>query len=301
MKCKNCGGEIRLEDMYCPYCGSPNEEARRHALDMQHYRQEFQETREDVIERAGKHTGRAVRFAAVAILLLAITANIVLQMNSYTLQRIWQESRIKKDAPVYREKMEAWLEAEDYCGFASFCANHHLLFYDGPFRDYYVIYRMASNYRYAVMDIMRLINHGPYTDVDRLIESTSEGIQDFYEDLDPDKYPYYGNYDTAFVQGHIKKMTENMNALCMAYLDLTPEEAQSLPTLSRGSRIVLIEKGLARYAGEEEEPEAGTKENLTSGEAETAEPEAGASGAGRSLTEEPETGISETEESGTGD
>ena len=21
MKCKNCGGEIRLEDMYCPYCG----------------------------------------------------------------------------------------------------------------------------------------------------------------------------------------------------------------------------------------------------------------------------------------
>lgn len=48
MKCKNCGGEVRLEDLHCPYCGSPNEEAMRHARDMQHYRKEFQQTSSQV-------------------------------------------------------------------------------------------------------------------------------------------------------------------------------------------------------------------------------------------------------------
>ena len=248
MKCKNCGGEIRLEDMYCTWCGSPNEEARRHAKAMQQYRQEFQETKQEVIERTGRHTGRAVRFATVAILLIAIAANFILQMNSYSLFRSLQESKLKKDASTYRDKMEAYLEAEDYCGFAAFCSNRNLPVYDDAFKDYYVIYRVASDYQRAVMDLMQLVDHGPYTNVDNLIKYSSEAVQSFYEDLDPEKYSYYDNYDTRFVQGNLKNMTDMMGVLCVGYLDMTTEEAQSLPDLSRGDRIILIEKGLKQYA-----------------------------------------------------
>ena len=75
MKCKNCGGEIRLEEMYCPYCGSPNIEAQQHARDMAHYQSEFEQTKEEVIDKAGRQSRLAVRITATALLLLAIAAS----------------------------------------------------------------------------------------------------------------------------------------------------------------------------------------------------------------------------------
>ena len=251
MKCKNCGGEIRLEDMYCPYCGSPNEEAHRHAVDMQKYRREFQQTKEDVIERAGTQSRRAVRFAAVAFLIVAIAVNVFLQMNSYALFRVWEDSVRKKNAPAYTAKIEEYLEAEDYLGFASFCSNKNLSMYDETFQKYYVPYRLASDYSYAVMELMQLTNHSRYSGVGHIVKYTSEAVQTFYEDMDPEKYTYYENYDSPFVQKHLENMTEEMEALCTAYLNMTQEEAKSLRSASRGKRVLLIERGLDQYAEEE--------------------------------------------------
>lgn len=252
MKCKNCGGEIRLEELYCPYCGSPNEEAQRHARDMQHYQQQFRQTREDVIEKAGTQTRRAVRIAAAAILLVLIGVNIFLQANSYSLHRMWDQSRQKKYIPAYQEKLEEYLEAEDYLGFAAFWSNRDLSWSGEAFDGYYPIYRMASQYRYAVESVMNLINHSSFDNVDRLKKYVSEEIQSFYESLDPENYLYNDSYDTPGMKQHIEQMTEQMEALCIAYLNMTPEEARSLRTLSRGGRILLIERGLEMYTGEEE-------------------------------------------------
>jgi len=251
MKCKNCGGEIRLEDMYCPYCGRPNEEAHRHAADMEHYRRDYQNTKQDVIERAGAQSRRAMRFAAIALLIVAIGANIILQMNSFSLIRALEDSRIKKNIPAYTAKMDKYLEEEDYLGFASFCYNKSLSVYDDPFKEYYIIYRVASNYRNAVMELMQLVNHSRYSDIEHLAKYTSQYVQTFYEDLEPEKYTYYENYDTPFVQEHIEKMTEAMDSLCEAYLSMTPEEAKSLRNISTGSRLLLIEKGLEPYMAEQ--------------------------------------------------
>ncbi len=279
MKCKNCGGEIRLEDMYCPYCGSPNEEAQKHARDMQQYRQEFQKTKEDVIERAGRQTKRAVRFAAAALLLAAIGVNIFLQVSSYSLIRSIKQSGQKKNAPVYRARIEEYLEAEDYLGFSSYCSNLNLSMYDRPFEEYYVTYRVATAYRYAVTEIMQLINHSRYQGVDHSIKYTSEYLQDFYEALDPEKYSYNSNYNTLAAQEHLDKMTRSIEALCVAYLSMTPEEARSLGSISRGKRIILIEEGLRQYeeagAQEEETAAAGTVQAAESVEAEQAAQTAG--------------------------
>ena len=42
MKCPHCGAQIGLEEKYCPFCGLPNEFARKHQEDMDRYEQEFQ-------------------------------------------------------------------------------------------------------------------------------------------------------------------------------------------------------------------------------------------------------------------
>ena len=44
MKCPHCGAQIGLEEKYCPFCGLPNEFARKHQEDMDRYEQEFQQT-----------------------------------------------------------------------------------------------------------------------------------------------------------------------------------------------------------------------------------------------------------------
>ena len=283
MKCKNCGGEIRLEDMYCPYCGSPNEESQKHARDMLQYRQDFQKTKEDVIERAGRQTKRAVRFAVAALLLVAIGVNIFLQASSYSVVRSIKQSGQKQNASVYKARIDEYLEAEDYLGFAFYCSNLNLSMYDRPFEEYYVTYRVATAYRYAVTEIMQLINHSRYMRVDHCIKYTSEYLQDFYEALDPEKYSYNSNYDTLVAQDHLDKMTRSIEALCVAYLSMTPEEARSLVSISRGKRIILIEEGLRQYeeagAQEEETGAAGTAQEAEIVEAVQAAQTAGTAGA----------------------
>ena len=56
MKCKYCGGNLTLEQAYCPHCGRPNEEAAQHVKDMEHYKSNFEDTKSDVYEVAEKNT-----------------------------------------------------------------------------------------------------------------------------------------------------------------------------------------------------------------------------------------------------
>ena len=56
MKCKYCGGNLTLEQAYCPHCGRPNEEAAQHVKDMEHYKSNFEDTKSAVYEVAEKNT-----------------------------------------------------------------------------------------------------------------------------------------------------------------------------------------------------------------------------------------------------
>ena len=51
MKCPHCGAQIGLEEKYCPFCGLPNEFARKHQEDMDRYEQEFQQTQSEVYQK----------------------------------------------------------------------------------------------------------------------------------------------------------------------------------------------------------------------------------------------------------
>lgn len=247
MKCTNCGGEIRLEDLYCPYCGSPNMEAHMHARDMHHYRQEFQQTRRDVIERAGRQSRRAVRIAAVALLLLGIGVNIFLQANSYAFYRIFEEAEFRKHSAKYIQRMEEYLDEEDYIGFSAFCAANNLSSIDDFYDNWYPIYRVANSLRYSESYIMKLVNHGEYTGIDHVKKYTSETIQEFYDNMDPNNYSYDDSVQSPETQRHLDNMRKDMEAMLVAYLGMTPEEAQSMQSCSRGNRVLLIERGLEAY------------------------------------------------------
>ena len=47
-------------------------------------------------------------------------------------------------------------------------------------------------------------------------------------------------------------MAEDMEAVYIAYLSMTPEEARSMRTISQGNRTILLEKGFEKYKQEAE-------------------------------------------------
>lgn len=247
MKCKNCGGEIRLEDLVCPYCGSPNEEAQRHAEDMRRYQREFLKTRREVTERARHSSRMAVRIAAIALLIAAIGANIFLQANSYNIRYSLYRMNTRKNAAVHIARMEEYLDAEDYMGFASYCSSMQLSMAEDTFDRYYRVYRIASNYRNAAEQLMRAVNRDKFDSVDQLSKYVTDYIQEFYESLDPERYSYYDSYDDEEIQAHVDNMKASMEALCQAYLAMTSEEAESMSTLSRAGQATLIERGMQQY------------------------------------------------------
>ena len=48
-------------------------------------------------------------------------------------------------------------------------------------------------------------------------------------------------------------MKTSLEALYVAYLDMTPEEAAGMESLSRGKRAVLIENGMEQYTEVEDD------------------------------------------------
>ena len=89
---------------------------------------------------------------------------------------------------------------------------------------------------------MQLVNPRRYSNIAHITKYTSEYIQSFYESLDPDNYSYYEDYESEWTQRHIANMKESMEALLIAYLGMTSEEARSMPELSRGNRALLVER-----------------------------------------------------------
>lgn len=248
MKCKNCGGEVRLEEMYCPYCGSPNMEAQKHARDMQKYQYEFQQTKEDVMDMAGRHSRKSVRLIVILVLLLAIAFNIFLQFNSYGIGHMLRRFTSGMSEDKYRQKVEAYLSAEDYMGLSAFCNNYDLYEYRDLYDEYSPIVTISREYRYSCQQIMRLVNLSEYSDPETVIRYTSEYVQRYYESLDMEKYSYYESFDSEEARRHIENMNESLEAIYVAYLSMTPEEAKNMSTMPRAERVIHLEKGLAQYA-----------------------------------------------------
>ena len=253
MKCKYCGGEIRLEDMVCPFCGRPNEEAAQHASDMQRYQYEFQRTKQSVEEKAGRSAAKTAKVAVIAVLLMLIGVNIFLQMQSSSIVWDLERKAAAKKAPGYAPDLAAYLDEGDYIGFVSFIYAKHIDCYNGPFEKYYPLYRISSQFKYAVEQIERLLYRKQYGGNSSAVKYLAEYINSFYEALDPSDYEYYEGYDTEETARHIEAMKDDMAALLETYVGLTKEEAESMDTLTAGGRTVLIERGAAELYEEADE------------------------------------------------
>ena len=84
MKCKYCGGNLTLEQAYCPHCGRPNEEAAQHVKDMEHYKSNFEDTKSDVYEVTEKNTEIMSHMIIITVLVILCVVVFVVSARSWS-------------------------------------------------------------------------------------------------------------------------------------------------------------------------------------------------------------------------
>ena len=253
MKCRYCGGEIPLEAAVCPYCGRPNEEARQHAEDMRHFRKEFQKTSDEVKEKAARAGKRSVRILISALLIAGGLVFIILGSHAYDFAYRARARKAEKNAAVNIEKAAEYLKNGEYAVFASF-AHEKKISYTDAFEEYDYCYRMAYSYKNFEQDLIKIVFPGRYGAGSYALRNCTDDLHDFYRSLKADEY-LWNREPNDLEKETAAALRKNVEALLVTYLGLTEEEAAGMEDLSEANRALLLERGLARYDGEEDSHE----------------------------------------------
>lgn len=150
MKCKYCGGNLTLEQAYCPHCGRPNEEAAQHVKDMEHYKSNFEDTKSDVYEVAEKNTEIMSHMIIITVLVILCVVVFVVSARSWSIHRglLQFDAGIRQSS--YMKQMEQYLEDEDYIGLSAFCDRHYIRPYssNNNYEKYQLLMEASGAYRY---------------------------------------------------------------------------------------------------------------------------------------------------------
>ena len=244
MRCDNCGGKISLEMAFCPYCGKENVHATQHIRDMQEYRQDYEETKTDVQERAHRFTGTTVRVIVIALLGIMIVLLLVLGGNVYSLKRKLVTARTERNAESVMSQMDIYLEEEDFIAFTVFCEENYIDTFETVFEKYMPVERAASYYRYLYSQLMRIVVPPEYLEMEEAVKDLEECLDQFYRALDKSEYEYYENIDWELNEKSLSAMEKKVNLLLETYCGLTREEAEALKTMTSAKRAMMLEEAI---------------------------------------------------------
>ena len=228
MKCPHCGAQIGLEEKYCPFCGLPNEFARKHQEDMDRYEQEFQQTQSEVYQKTRHFTSLTVPLTVIFVLIL---------LNIH--------SHLSK----HQENIDTYIQNGDFCGL-SYYYSQNSLYYEDAFDKYNALISASDSYRniYRILVDTSSSCNNYYFDSDEIshtITTLARDVHDIYN-LE-DNYSYNAEeYFTDETNAALTDLRTQTKAILVAYAGLTPEEAEALPDLSSRKQKEYLERGLEK-------------------------------------------------------
>ncbi len=246
MKCPNCGGQMGLEDVACPYCDTPNAMAAQHQSDMAHFREEYERTQDEVLENTSGMRRHGSWLVVVTILLVGLVIGIILQASAWDIGHAIREHNVEQDAAADKQMLDTYLEQGDYGKFVGYySANDIGIFYENPYQGL----EMAA---YAYVDLMRYVaalnDSSSFWYKPNRIGDTCEyiaedlnriyALEDRYSDdidryLPADKRVYYDG------------LCNRTAAIAKAYFGLTDKDIEDIPNLSKKKLAAMIEEGIA--------------------------------------------------------
>ena len=171
MKCNNCGAPIQMNQKFCPNCGSPNVEFKKHIDDMEQYNKKFNSTRSKVIGNSKWFVNYIAPITALVITMTALTLAIIGKnsMIGYDIAKKNQQKYYSSHSDEIQTKLKLLLEAGDYATLYSMDYVGDCSIKDND--DKYAwndFYNVAGDYVYirkGIISMMERNNSAKYEDV----------------------------------------------------------------------------------------------------------------------------------------
>ena len=226
MKCKYCGGDVTLDDHFCPHCGRPVDQSQRHHQEMKQYETEFEETRQEALEKISVSSGGGT----------AVMEEKVEESEKNDITKV-----SKLHFAEYKEDVDTFLADRDYLALDSFISVHDL--YDNKqFREYSEIFSAVGNYTRIYQGLQQLAFSNRDTNYLYSLQTLSRNYNDFYEAMDGRHYSW--TEDIEKTEAAVAEMEADLAVLVQKYLGLTKEETDSLRGLSDTKRVILLESAI---------------------------------------------------------
>ena len=240
MKCENCGGNLTLEDVVCPYCEAVNPHAIEHIRQMKRYQKDYEGTKEQVYDVTKRYVSVSVRIIVIAVLIVLIILCGVLSDEGYSLQRKLATAKSERKVEEYTEIIEEYLENHDYYALYSFLEANYIEYDTEGYEEYRTISRAVTQYVFLYGDVIRVIY--PYSEESlKTYPGRIEGeLASFYKLYDEENY--VNIYDNPLHKDAVLQIEAQINALLVAYCGLTPEEAEGFKDMSQAQRMSLLEE-----------------------------------------------------------
>ncbi len=249
MKCNSCGGNMGLEDLKCPYCGTPNPFAEKHQEDMRRFEKEFAVTKEKVVTANRKRSGRNISLILILVLLLLDAGAVFFAGVSSDIAYDLKVKRVESQADQHLENIRALLEEGDYCSFSSYYSANSLysIRSDSALDQYSAVHSAAGRYRWILQDVEKYIAGDSYSfrkeSMSRTCSYMAENITKLW--TVEDDYSYHRDtYLSPDKMAFIEDMRERTALLLKTYAGLTEEEAGSLGDMSQSRIQKILEERL---------------------------------------------------------
>lgn len=246
MKCPNCGGQMGLEDAFCPYCNTPNAMAAKHQSDMAHYRQEYERTQESVMEKASFMQQHGTWLAVVAVLLAAMVVGIILQVSAWDIGYSIRTGNVERSAAQDQAVMDSYLEQGDYGKFVGYYeANDVNLDYENP---YQALKTAASAYTVILEYVAAIKNPSDYSFKPDYISDTCGYLADYFNRIYTIEQQYSYGLDRYLPEDkrvYLEDIRERTAVVAKAYFGLTDEDIEEIPNISERKLARIIEEGIS--------------------------------------------------------
>ena len=246
MKCPNCGGSMGLEDAFCPYCNTPNTMAVQHQTDMAHYRNEYERTQADVMEKTSFLQRHGSWLVVLVVLLVLLVVGVVLQFSAWDIGYSIRESRAEQSAAEDSAVLDAYLEQGEYGKFAGYYGSNDIYIVD---RNPYQALRSAANaYTDLVQYISALHSSSDYAFKPNRISDTCGYIANDLNRIYTIEQQYSYDLDESLPldkRVYLEDIRDRTRAIAKAYFGLTDEQINDIPNVSTQKLAQWIEEGIA--------------------------------------------------------
>ena len=243
MKCNNCGAPIQMNQKFCPNCGSPNVEFKKHIDDMEQYNKKFNSTRSKVIGNSKWFVNYIAPITALVITMTALTLAIIGKnsMIGYDIAKKNQQKYYSSHSDEIQTKLKLLLEAGDYATLYSMDYVGDCSIKDND--DKYAwndFYNVAGDYVYirkGIISMMERNNSSYYGD--EYMNTISRAVADMEDIVSRRLNLSYHSVSKESIK-YINDIYEKSHELLKAYCNLTDEDIAGLPDMSQADILTLI-------------------------------------------------------------